>query len=246
MKTCRTSVQRTDSYRKVSLELLLFFSGLAVTSAAHAARPLVTEDAGILDSGQCEIEMYFERSRVSDEPQYYGGTLQPGCGVGFRTQLSASAARSGGAPSTRQVGFVGKTAIVPLSESSPGLTIGYSFEWSKASGESLRSDGGLLIAVVTLPLAQKWLAHANAGWQRIQEPRDNPFFWALAIERESVGGTRLDLMAETYRDSGRSPWVAIGARYNVIEERLSINASIAARGRSETETLFTLGARIGF
>ena len=160
--------------------------------------------------------------------------------------MSASAARSGGAPSTRQVGFVGKTAIVPLSESSPGLTIGYSFEWSKASGESLRSNGGLLIAVVTLPLTQKWLAHANAGWQRIQEPRDNPFFWALAIERESIGGTMLDLMAETYRDSGRSPWVAIGARYNVIEERLSINASIAARGRSETETLLTLGARIGF
>ena len=217
-----------------------------MATAAHAARPLVTEDAGVLDAGQCEVETYLERSRVSGEPDYYGGVVQPGCGVGFRTQLSAIAARSGGEPSSRGVGVVGKTAIVPLSESSAGFTIGYSFEWAKTKGESLRSDGGAVFAVVTVPLAQQWLAHANAGWQRIQEPRENRFLWALAIERESVADTKLDLMAETYRDGPRSPWVAVGARYNVLEERFSINASIAARGRSDTETLFTLGVRIGF
>jgi len=230
----------------MSPKLLVFVSGLAVATATYAARPLVTEDAGVLDAGECEIETYLERSRVSGEPDYYGGTVQPGCGLGLRTQLSTIAARSGGTPSTRRVGFVGKTAIVPLSESSPGFTIGYSFEWSKASGESFRSDSGLVIAVLTVPLAQQWLAHANAGWQRIQQPRKNTMFWALAIERESVAGTKLDLMAETYSDSGRSPWLAVGARYTVIEERLSINASFATRGRTDTETLFTLGARIGF
>ena len=172
--------------------------------------------------------------------------MQPGCGIGFRTQLSTVAAYSGGEPSSRQVGVVGKTAIVELSESSAGFTIGYSFEWAKASGESFRSDGGYLTAVVTLPLADNWLAHANAGWQRIQQPRRNEVFWGVAIERESVGGTRLDLMAETYRDSGRSPWFAVGARYTVIEERVSVNASVAARSRSDTETLFTVGARIAF
>ena len=230
----------------MSFQLLVFAGGLSVTAAAHAARPLVSEDAGVLDTGECEIESYLERSRPSGEPDYYGGVLQPGCGFGFRTQLSAIAARSGGSPSTHQVGFVGKTMIFPHSESSAGFAIGYSFEWSTARGQSLRSDSGLVIAVLTMPLAQQWFAHANAGWQRIQEPRKNTLFWALAIERESVAGTKLDLMAETYRDGGQSPWLAVGTRYTVIEQRLSINASFAARSKHDTETLATLGARLGF
>ena len=214
--------------------------------AAHAARPLTTDDAGVLDAGECEIETFVERSRVRGEPSYLGGSVQPGCGIGLNTQLSAIGARVDGEPATTHLGFAGKTALIPLTESGAGLTVGYSFEWSRSSGQSFRSDSGLLIAIATFPLAQDWFAHVNFGWQRIQQPRENMLFWGAAIERESVASTRLDLMAEAYRESDASPWFAVGARYRLIDIRLSINGSIAIKSGSERETRATIGARLAF
>lgn len=219
---------------------------LSMLITAYAARPLVSDDAGVLDARECEIETYAERSRVSGEPANWGASVQPGCGIGWRTQLSLIAARSDGMPATTRLGVAGKTAIIPLAESSAGLTIGYSFEWSRPSGQSFRSDTGLLIAIATFPFQQGWFAHVNAGWQRTQQLRENTPFWGVAIERESVGHTLLDLMAEAYRDSEASPWFALGARYRVIDQWLSINGSIAIKSGSEREKLATLGARLAF
>lgn len=213
---------------------------------AHAARPLVTDDAGVLRAGECEIETVVERSRVSGEQAYLGGSVQPGCEIGLRTQLSLIGARWDGQPPVTNVGFAGKTALIAPRESRAGLTIGYSIEWSRPNGQSYRSDAGFLILIATLPFERDWSAHINAGWQRAQQPRDSAFVWGLAIERESVGGTRLDLMAETYRDGDASPWVALGARYRVMDNRLSINGSIARKSGGERETLATLGARLAF
>jgi len=172
--------------------LITVFS-LCVPSPADAARPLVTDDAGVLEAGECELETFIERSRVRGEPAYFGGSVQPGCGVGLRTQLSLIGARFDGDPATTQAGFAGKTALIALTESRAGLTIGYSFEWSRPNGQSCRSDTGLLIAIATFPFEQNWFAHINAGWRRTQQPREKIFFWGVAIERESVGSTRLDL-----------------------------------------------------
>lgn len=212
---------------RIAVTLLTAVAGWFISPAANAARPLVTDDAGILEAGECEIETFVERSRVRGEPAYLGGFVQPGCGIGLRTQLSLIGARTDGAPATTQAGFAGKTALIAPTESGAGLTIGYSVEWSRPNGQSLRSDTGLLIAIATFPLKQNWLAHVNAGWQRIQQSRENTLFWGLAVERESAGDTRLDLMAETYRDGEASPWFAVGARYRAIDQRLSINGSIA-------------------
>lgn len=172
--------------------------------------------------------------------------MQPGCGIGLRTQLSLIGARFDGEPAATQVGLTGKTALIALTESSGGLTIGYSFEWSRPNGQSLRSDAGLLIAIATFPFKQHWLAHVHAGWQRTQQPRDNTFFWGVALERESVAGIPLDLMTEAYRDGDPSPWFALGARYRVIDDRVSSNASIAVKSGSERETRATIGARLAF
>ncbi len=127
---------------------------VCVLPPADAARPLVTDDAGVLEAGECEIKTFIERSRVRGEPAYFAGSVQPGCGVGLRTQLSLIGARFDGDPATTQAGFAGKSALVALTESSAGLTIGYAFESSRSNGQSFRSDTGLLIAIATFPFEQ--------------------------------------------------------------------------------------------
>jgi hypothetical protein len=105
----------------------------------------------------------------------------------------------------------------------------------------------LLIAIATFPFEKHWFAHANAGWLRTQDPRGNELFWGVAIEREAVADSRLDLMVETFGTGEGSPWFALGARFHAIDERLSINGSIAIRsGTGERQTLATIGARLAF
>ena len=217
------------------------------TSAAEAARPLVTDDAGVLDAGDCEIETVVDRVQVRGEPAYLGGLVQSGCGIGQRTQLSLFGARLDGEPPTTHAGFAGKTALIAMTESSAGLAIGYSFEWARQNGQSFRSDSGLLVAIATFPFEKNWFAHINAGWLRTQQPRGNALFWGAAIEREAVADSRLDLMAETYGDGEGSPWLALGARFHAIDQKLSINGSIAIKsGGGERETQVTIGARLTF
>ena len=141
----------------------------------------------------------------------------------------------------------GKTAFVAATETRPGFTIGYAFEWARENGESFRSDTGLLTEIATFPFEKNWFVHVNAGWQRTQQPRENSLLCGVAIEREAVADSRLDLMAETYGAGEGSPWFALGARFHVIAERLSINGSIAIQsGGSERQTLTTIGARLAF
>ena len=230
----------------------LAWAGLITTSctltlpAANAARPLATDDAGVLNSAQCEIDTFVERSRVRDEPSYLGGSLQAGCGIGLNTQLSVVGARFDGDPATTHLGLAGKTALIALTDSGPGLTVGYALEWARQSGQPFQLDTGLLIAIATFPFEKDWFAHVNAGWQRTQTPRKNALFWGLAIEREAVADSRVDLMAEAYGAGESSPWFALGARFHVIDQRLSINGSIAIKSGSERETRATIGARFAF
>ncbi len=232
--------------RRLGCAVLITTSCALTLPAANAARPLTTDDAGVLNTAQCELDTFVERSRVQGEPSYLGGSLQAGCGIGLNTQLSVVGARFDGDPSTTHLGLTGKTALIELTESGPGFTIGYAFDWARQSEQPFRLDTGLLIAIATFPFEKNWFGHVNAGWQRTQMPRENALFWGLAIEREAVADSRVDLMAEAYGAGESSPWFALGARFHAIEQRLSINGSIAIKPRSEREARTTIGARLAF
>ena len=232
--------------RRVGCAALITTSYALTLPAANAARPLTTDDAGVLDSAQCEIDTFVERSRVRGEPSYLGGSLQAGCGIGLNTQLSMVGAGFDGEPATTHLGLTGKTGLIPLTESGPSLTVGYAFEWARHSGQPFRLDTASLIAIASVPFEKNWFAHVNAGWQRTQTPRENALFWGVAIEREAVADSRVDLMAETYGAGESSPWLALGARFHAIDQRLSINGSIAIKSGAERETRATIGARLAF
>jgi hypothetical protein len=65
-------------------------SVLGLVSAAWAGRPLVTEDAGVLNRGECEIENFAGRA---DNPTLNALWAQVGCGTGVNTQLAIGAGR---------------------------------------------------------------------------------------------------------------------------------------------------------
>lgn len=62
-------------------------TGVALAAAAHAARPLASDDTGVLDKASCEIEAVLSRDKA-DRTTVTGRSLQLGCGVGARAQVA--------------------------------------------------------------------------------------------------------------------------------------------------------------
>ena len=73
--------------------ILVGLAGLTLAAAAHSARPLITDDTGVLDRGSCELEAVFSRDKA-DGATVDGNSLQLGCGVGARTQVALAVDRA--------------------------------------------------------------------------------------------------------------------------------------------------------
>lgn len=223
------------------LAALLLAAG---ATAAHAGRPLATEDADVLEPGRCELEGFASHVRADDMPSARGTTLQFGCGLGWNTQaaLAASHARADGASSTAWA-LVGKTGLVPRSDTSTGLTLAWGLAAVRAPGGSTEHETTFLNLVATHGFDGGWLAHANLGWLRSESADTNTTTWNLAVERPVGGG--VDLMAELYGDDRTRPWLGAGVRW-AASERVSLNASWAVQNASPRPTLWTIGFKISF
>lgn len=220
---------------------------LLAASAAWAGRPFVTEDAGVITAGECELETFLSRTTMRDEASTRGGWIQPGCGVGLATQLSIGAGRSrSGIERETQAALTGKTALRALTDEQAGVTIAYSISGRRARGVSFKHDATAVAAVVSLPVEKDLLVHANFGWQRAEKDRRNTGVWATAIESLSVWPD-LDVGAEVFGDSRTAGvYVGAGARYALKPERVFVDASWARQSARARGTLATIGVKLTF
>jgi hypothetical protein len=212
--------------------------------AAHAGRPLATEDADVLERGNCEWEGFAARLTTSGTPAVNGATMQVGCGFGWNSQaaLGYSRERSDGA-STSAWGVSGKTAIVERAEGRTGLTLAWGLGTQREPGGSMKHETSFLALVATREWADGWLTHANLGWVRSESASASATTWNLAIEKPVGNG--VDLMAEVYGDDRERPWLGAGVRWSV-SERFSLNGSWSVQNQSPRPKLWTLGFKLAF
>lgn len=223
----------------------VFVAALAC-GAAHAGRPLVAEDAGVLDRGDCEFEGV--ASRLSLEgPTATSGLLQLACGIGLQTQVAGTlgTTRSEGEHSLHAAAG-GKTALRDLTDEQAGVALAYSFIGARPSGMGWRYDLTTLLGVVTVPVQKDLLLHGNLGASYSRIDRETSVIWAAAAEFLQVGGTAFDLMAETFGTQRDPLWLNFGLRYTVVPEQFTVNASLGAQGGSERAKLATLGFKLNF
>lgn len=213
---------------------------------AQAGRPLVTEDAGVLGRGDCEFEGVAARLDTIG-PSETAGLLQLACGTGFQTQLASAfgATRTEGEHSL-QAAVTGKTSFRELTDDQAGVALAYAFSGTRPSGMGWRYDTTALMAVVTVPVQTALLLHVNFGASHSRIDRETSAVWAAAVEVLQVGGSALDLMAETFGTQREPPWLNAGLRYTVVPERFTVNASFGVRGGSEQPKLATVGFKLNF
>jgi hypothetical protein len=214
---------------------------LLSSSQAQAGRPFATEDAGVLESGQCEWESVAARARTQGESAETGWSTQLGCGLGFKTQLALAFGRSTReSEHTNTLTLGGKTGLIHSGEDATSVTLAYGLNSSKEPGHSAyRWDTSAVNLVVTQPLPADWTVHANLGWSRDRPTKLNTTTWAVAAEW--AASEQWALGAEVYGDDRSRPWYGVGARWD-FSAAWSVNAAYAVN----RETPHTHAVSVGF
>jgi hypothetical protein len=212
-----------------------------LTAPAWAGRPLITEDAGVLEAGQCEIESYLARLH---QPGLTLQWAQLGCGAGLHTQLTAGAGRElSSSGHMTVVAASGKTALRQLTGEQAGIAIAYATLGGNHI-DHLRHEASEVKAVLTIPQDQ-WLLHANAGWVRNYAYHADKTIWALALERQHAFAA-VDLMGEIFGDDRGTPFAQLAGRWTIIPARLVVDASWGAQINDIKTRQATIGLKLAF
>lgn len=216
--------------------------GSTLVLPVSAGRPFATEDAGVLAPRDCEVESFLARVTGQGPDNESALSVQLGCGIGHRTQLSVGivGARTGGGDHPTSLLLSGKTALVESSDDGPGLVLAWQWAGTRRTDTGLRRDASSLAAVASLPWGGGLLS-ANLGWARSHTGRQDSTLWALAYERPVATG--LDIGAEVYGDDRRPAWLGVGVRRQVTEG-FFVDASFALQRGGARAAM--LGLEIGF
>jgi hypothetical protein len=226
--------------------LLAALLGAAIAIGAQAGRPLQTEDAGVLERGQCELEGAAERLRDADGARARGTSLQFGCGIGLSTQvaLNASRAKADG-ERTRGLAIVGKTGLWTGPGDEPAqLTLAWGANWIKPDGERRRHESLDLNLVYSRPLPAELTLHANLGHTRDRIVRQRTTSWGLAIEHAGFGS--LAPMAEVFGDDREAPWWNLGLRWTAVLDHVYFDMSYGRQVASGRPRLVTVGFKFAY
>ncbi|MES2889352.1 MAG: hypothetical protein V4739_15260 [Pseudomonadota bacterium] len=212
---------------------------------AWAGRPLVTEDADVLERGHCEWESFGLHAKAEGLETIKGLSTQVGCGVGGGTQVALAGTRSRAGQDTLRAWTVGgKTEIVARDKpAGVGITLAWGAGWLKVPNTGFDHESTYLTVVATQALPADWLLHGNLGWVRSQSASQDSTAWNLAAETSLGHG--VDLMGELYGDDRQRPWVGGGVRWTV-REGLSVNASYAVQADTPRLKVVTVGFKLAF
>lgn len=161
---------------------------------------------------------------------------------GSQLALALGRSKSGEARSD-EVAFNGKTALIPLTGSSAGLTLAYGLLGARSRHQGLRLTNTVAKLVYTAPTGP-WLLHANAGWARDTDASSDSTLWNLAAERTGIGP--LDLMAEVFGDDHDAAWLNAAVRWRLIDDQFSVDASYAVQLDSARARLVSIGLKFTF
>lgn len=213
--------------------------------AAHAGRPLVTEDAPVLADGECSVETYVASYRADETSTVRALSSQLGCGIGRRTQLSIAGARAVSDDGHGDaLTLAGKTSMTGPREESTEWSLAYGATALRTTGFETHMDQLYATLAATAPLTATLSTHLNLGWTGAVHPHCNTTRWALALEQAVRDD--LHLVAEAFADDrSRWPWLQAGG-WVALNRQVSFNGSYGRKTHGGGASALTLGVTIGF
>lgn len=226
----------TISWHRLGLALCAWLAA----GAAQAARPMITDDARIVDAKSCQVETWVKSNRGSTE--YWA---QPACNFTGNLELMLGGARTHvdlGAQTTDIV-FQGKTLFKTLEPNG--------WSWGLALGNTRHPQihNGLigdLYAYVPATFSfrdDRVLLHTNLGWLREKEPRRQRMTWGIGTETQLSESAWM--IAETFGQNQGKAFYQVGLRYWLVPNRVQMDATYGNRAGSSTQQRWlSIGVRL--
>ncbi len=226
--------------------------GLATMVVAHtnalAARPLVTDDAGVLAPGAFEFQLYGLRQTDRGTPTTNGAHADISYGTTSSyigpTQIGVAAERTASGGSARDgLGLGGKTVLLQ-GFNGVDFALAYALNWARGGAANYRHEAAELKSVASVTL-EPFVVHGNAGVRYVGDERTSRFVWALAAERPHAAG-QVDLGIEAFGVAGEATWVQAALRWQVLKDQLYVDASYGREVQRGKSGVFTVGLKAAF
>lgn len=218
--------------------LLCLFCCALLAPLAYAARPMITDDARIVDDKSCQVESWSKNNR--DSREFWA---LPSCNFTGNLELAFGGATTQADGETRLTDkvFQAKTLFRTLQTND--------WAWGLAVGNVSHPDVnrkvlGDLYAYIPASfsfLEDAVLVHTNIGWQREKEDRRQTMTWGIGSELELTPSTWL--IAETYGQNQGRPFYQMGVRHWIVHNRVQIDATYGNRSDGST-SWFSIGLRL--
>lgn len=216
----------------------------SLAGPSHAGAPLATDDAGVLDYGNCEAEIYGARLRTPGQGHDRSSSSQLSCGVAGDVQAALAYGRQNQAGGIRNEALaISAKKLVLVDEQLGSFALSAGAVAVRGGGGGFRYDSVSFNGIVSRQLAPGFTGHANLGWAHSQADHNSSTTWNLALE--SALDQSATLGAEVYGDDSSRPWLAVGLRFAALE-RLTLGASYATRAGPVRQRLTTAGATFAF
>ena len=209
-------------------------AALCACTTARAGRPMVVDDAAIVDPGSCQVEAWTQRTHGQRE--YWA---MPACGVGgWELGVGWGHVGTDDAAAYRTRAIRAKTVFHPLETNGWGIGLTLADQYREGGG--LAGDLTALVPLSVSLLEDRVLLHANAGWTRPQATRRGGALWAAGLEWAVAGPFTLTL--ESYGTRRGHGYTQAGLRLDAIPGRLALDAGAGQRlGQGGAERYLTLG-----
>ena len=220
----------------------LHITCVVAAGASHAARPLITDDARIVDEKACQVETWVRRNTESTE-----FWALPACNPVGHVELAFGGAmtRELGATRTSDVQVQAKTIFRELEPNGwgVGLVVGH---LRNPGSDPKRDFAAGLYGYVPASfsfLDEVLVVHANVGVARPQERSAHRGTWGVGAEIRL--NERVYFIPEVFNQVGGRPMFQAGFRYWVVPERVQVDATYGDRiGNSNGERWFSVGMRL--
>jgi len=209
---------------------------------AHAARPMITDDARIVDPKSCQVESWAKFYKQGGWERW----ALPGCNPTGNLEITVGGAYSHPEEGRHASDVVlqAKTIFRPLTSDNwgYGLAVG-TVRHPSIKTERQFGDQYAYVPVSFSFAGDDFLLHLNAGMVRRPLLHDTIATWGIGSETRL--NQRLQLIAETYGDSKSRGFYHIGLRFWVVPDRVQVDTTFGNRWGTETgERWVSVGLRL--
>ncbi|WP_226401936.1 hypothetical protein [Ferribacterium limneticum] len=220
--------------RLLSALLLL----LAITATAHAARPMITDDARLTDGGACQVESWVHLHGSQHELW-----ALPACNPGgnFELTFGGALAYADGHQESGALVIQGKTLLKPLETN--GYGIGLAAGYATQPGSAHTGNPYFYVPVSFSLADDRVVIHTNLGYTRERENQENRLTWGVGSEIQITD--RAWLIAESYGQDKGNPFFQMGVRYWIVPGHVQIDTTYGSRfGAISDQHWFSIGLRL--